>query len=139
MAGKTFKKSNFEGQIAGQALFDSDARYRRLVEAVVDYAIFQLDAGGDITSWNSGAQKIKGYEESEIIGKHFSTFYTEEDRKAGLPDRALETAERTGKYEAEGWRVRKDGSRFWALVVIDAICDDSNWFRQGHTRHYRET
>lgn len=108
-----------------QALSDSEARYRRLVDAVVDYAIFQLDTSGHVTSWNSGAQRIKGYEQSEIIGKHFSTFYTDEDRQARVPDKALATAIITGKYEAEGWRVRKDGSKFWALVVIDAIRDDS--------------
>src|SRR6185312_8363014 len=119
MAGKT------PNQIANQGLSESEAHYRRLVEAVVDYAIFQLDTSGHITSWNSGARRIKGYEHSEIIGKHFSTFYTDEDRQTGVPDGALVTAATTGKYEAEGWRVRKDGSKFWALVVIDAIRDDS--------------
>jgi PAS domain S-box-containing protein len=114
-----------ERQIADQALVDSELRYRRLVEAVVDYAIFQLDTSGHVATWNSGAQRIKGYNQSEIIGKHFSAFYTEEDRKAGVPSKALATAESTGKYESEGWRVRKDGSTFWALVVIDAIRDDA--------------
>lgn len=114
-----------ERQFAHQALVESENRYRRLVEAVVDYAIFQLDTSGRIATWNSGAQRIKGYKQSEIIGRHFSSFYTEEDRKAGVPNRALETAAMTGKYEGEGWRVRKDGSRFWAMVVIDAIRDDS--------------
>jgi len=106
-------------------LLESEIRYRRLVEAVVDYAIFRLDTSGRIATWNSGAQRIKGYNQSEIIGKHFSTFYTEEDRKADVPNRALEIAATTGKYEAEGWRIRKDGSKFWAMVVIDAIRDDS--------------
>jgi PAS domain S-box-containing protein len=114
-----------ERELAHQALSESESRYRRLVEAVVDYAIFQLDTSGRIATWNSGAERIKGYNQSEIIGKHFSTFYTEEDRKADVPNRALETAATTGKYEAEGWRVRKDGSKFWAMVVIDAIRDDS--------------
>jgi PAS domain S-box-containing protein len=91
---------------------------------VVDYAIFQLDPDGYISSWNTGAQRIKGYTQEEIIGKHFSTFYTEEDRAACVPERALKVAAETGKFEAEGWRVRKDGSRFWALVVIDPIRDD---------------
>jgi len=125
MAGKAPNSSNPEGQPANQALLESEAKYRRLVEAVVDYAIFQLDPSGQITTWNSGAQRIKGYQQHEIIGKHFSSFYTSEDRQAGVPDRALATAATTGKYEAEGWRVRKDGSQFWALVVIDAIRDDS--------------
>ena len=100
-------------------------QYRRLIEAVVDYAIFQLDANGLIATWNTGAQRIKGYTESEIIGKHLSTFYTEEDKNAGVPQRALETAAKTGKYVAEGWRVRKDGSKFWASVVLDAISDEA--------------
>jgi PAS domain S-box-containing protein len=125
MAGKTPNSSNPEGPTANQALSASEADYRRLVEAVVDYAIFQLDTSGHITTWNRGAQRIKGYEQSEINGKHFSTFYTAEDRQAGVPGRALATAATTGKYEAEGWRVRKNGSTFWALVVIDAIRDDS--------------
>ena len=98
-------------------------RLQLLIDAVVDYAIFQLDESGRIATWNTGAQRIKGYTESEIIGKHLSTFYTEEDQKSGVPQRALETAGQTGKYEAEGWRVRKDGTKFWALVVIDAIRD----------------
>ena len=103
--------------------FGDANRLELLIDAVVDYAIFQLDESGRITTWNTGAQRIKGYTESEIIGKHFSTFYTEEDQKSGTPQRALHTAAQTGKYEAEGWRVRKDGTKFWALVVIDAIRD----------------
>ena len=96
-------------------------RYRLLVEAVTDYAIYLLDPSGIITTWNPGAERIKGYTAHEIIGQHFSRFYTEEDRKLGLPARALQTAEREGKFEAEGWRVRKDGSRFWAYIIIDPI------------------
>ena len=102
-----------------------EGRYRLLVEAVTDYAIYMLDASGIVTTWNPGAQRFKGYAANEIIGQHFSRFYTEDDRKTGLPSRALETAEREGKFEAEGWRVRKDGSRFWAYVVIDPIRDRS--------------
>ena len=102
-----------------------EGRYRLLVEAVTDYAIYMLDASGIVTTWNPGAQRFKGYAANEIIGQHFSRFYTEDDRKTGLPSRALETAEREGKFEAEGWRVRKDGSRFWAYVVIDPIPDRS--------------
>ncbi len=98
-----------------------DGRYRLLVEAVTDYAIYMLDPEGRITSWNAGAQRFKGYTHDEIIGRHFSQFYGEEDRMAGLPARALEISAREGKFENEGWRIRKDGSRFWAHVVIDPI------------------
>ena len=103
------------------ASLTQEGRYRLLVEAVTDYAIYMLDASGVVTSWNPGAQRFKGYTENEIIGQHFSRFYTPEDQETGLPARALETARREGKFEAEGWRVRKDGSRFWAYVVIDPI------------------
>jgi len=102
-----------------------EGRYRLLIEAVTDYAIYMLDASGVVTTWNPGAHRIKGYAANEIIGQHFSCFYTEDDKKTGLPARALETAKREGKFEAEGWRVRKDGSRFWAYVVIDPIRDHS--------------
>jgi len=98
-----------------------DRRYRLLIEAVTDYAIYMLDPTGIVTSWNPGAQRFKGYAASEIIGQHFSRFYTEEDQKRGVPALALETAVRAGKFESEGWRIRKDGSRFWAYVVIDPI------------------
>src|SRR5579872_545920 len=80
-----------------------------------------LDPNGVVTSWNAGAERIKGFQAEEILGHHFSKFYTEEDRKAGMPAKVLDTARRVGKFEGEGWRVRKDGSRFWASVVIDAI------------------
>jgi len=96
-------------------------RYRLLVESISHYAIYMLDPGGSITTWNAGAQRFKGYTADEIIGKHFSLFYTEEDLKTGLPRRALETAATEGRFEQEGWRVRKDGSRMWAHVVIDSI------------------
>jgi PAS domain S-box-containing protein len=99
--------------------------FRLLVNGVIDYAIFTLDPNGIIVSWNVGAERIKKYSASEIIGQHFSRFYTDEDRQAGIPDLALKTAIAEGKYEAEGWRVRKDGSRFWASVVIDRVCDPS--------------
>jgi PAS domain S-box-containing protein len=102
-----------------------DSRYRMLIEAVTDYAIYMLDPQGLISSWNAGARRFKGYEESEILGEHFSRFYTEADREAGLPQRAIEIATREGKFEGEGWRCRKDGTRFWAYVVIDAIRDAS--------------
>jgi PAS domain S-box-containing protein len=103
------------------ASLSDDGRYRLLVEAVTDYAIYMLDPTGIVTSWNPGAQRFKGYTAGEIVGQHFSRFYTDEDRETALPKRALETAAREGKFEAEGWRVRKDGTRFWAWVVIDPI------------------
>jgi PAS domain S-box-containing protein len=109
---------------AQQALIESEQRFRILVQGVTDYAIFMLDPDGRVTNWNAGAQRIKGYSPEEIIGEHFSRFYTPEDFEAGVPKRALETARETGRYEAEGWRVRKDGSRFWASVVLDAIHDE---------------
>lgn len=95
-----------------------------LINAVVDYAIFQLDPHGVISTWNSGARRIKGYEAKEIIGQHFSKFYTPEDIAIGIPKTALKQAAEQGRFEAEGWRVRKDGSRFWASVVIDRITDE---------------
>ena len=106
-------------------LSESERRYRQLVDAVIDYAIFQLDASGHVTTWNPGAQRIKGYVPREIIGRHFSEFYTPEDRELGVPKRALAEAAETGRFEAEGWRMRKDGTRFWASVVIDRIVDKS--------------
>ena len=91
---------------------------------MTDYALYMLDPNGMVASWNAGARRIKGYAADDIIGQHFSKFYFDGDRAAGLPARALATAAREGRYEAEGWRVRKDGSFFWASVVIDAIHDD---------------
>ena len=106
---------------ARDSLLESERRFRILVEGVIDYAIYMLDPSGVIVNWNTGAQRLKGYTADEIVGQHFSKFYSKEDRRTGLPARVLETASREGRYEAEGWRVRKDGSRFWASVVIDAI------------------
>ncbi len=114
-----------EREAARQALLDSERRFRMLVQGVTDYAIFMLSPAGVVTNWNTGAHQIKGYEASEIIGEHFSRFYTEEDRAAGIPQRALAEASTAGRYEAEGWRVRKNGTRFWANVVIDAIRDEA--------------
>jgi PAS domain S-box-containing protein len=102
-----------------------DKRLRLLIDAVIDYAIYMIDPDGIITSWNSGAKRFKGYEEAEILGQHFSRFYTDEDRRAGVPQRALDTAIREGRFEGEGWRVRKDGTLFWSHVVIDPILDPS--------------
>ncbi len=110
-----------ERREAENALRHSQEQFRLLVQGVTDYAIYMLDPDGRVTSWNSGAQKLKGYTPDEIIGEHFSRFYTDEDRAAGLPWQGLETAAREGRFEKEGWRVRKDGTRFWANAVIDAI------------------
>ena len=98
-----------------------ESRYRLLVDAITDYAIYMLDPSGQVSSWNAGAQRFKGYRPEEIVGDHFSRFYTPEDQAAGLPARALGIAESEGRFESEGWRVRKDGARFWAHVVIDPI------------------
>ncbi|CCF20616.1 Sensor protein [Pseudorhizobium banfieldiae] len=106
-------------------LKSSEQKFQLLVQAVSDYAIYMLDPTGHITNWNSGAQRIKGYSADEIIGSHFSRFYTDEDRASGLPEFGLETARREGRFEKEGTRVRKDGSRFLAHVTIDAIRDET--------------
>src|SRR5262245_24984189 len=103
--------------------------YRLLVEGVKDYAIFLLDCAGKILTWNSGAQRMKGYSPEEIIGKHFSIFYTDADLKAQIPQRELEIATVAGRVEDEGWRVRKDGTWFWANVVINALRDENGKLR----------
>ncbi len=110
-----------ERRLAEEALRESEQRFRLMVQSVRDYAIFMLDPTGHITTWNAGAERIKGYTSDEIIGKHFSIFYTTEDLESGKPARELEIATRTGVYEEEGWRLRKDGTRFWANVVITAL------------------
>jgi PAS domain S-box-containing protein len=104
--------------------FESERSFRLLVEGVADYALYMLDPTGVITSWNIGGQRIKGYSSEEILGQHFSRFYTETDRTNGRPARALRIAREQGRYEEEGWRVRKDGTFFWASVVIDPIRED---------------
>src|ERR1700684_2911720 len=98
-----------------------EARYRLLIDSITDYAIFMLDPDGVVISWNAGARRIKGYEALEIIGQHFSRFYTDQDKGKGLPEKALATAREKGRFEGEGWRVRKDGTHFWVNVVIDPI------------------
>jgi PAS domain S-box-containing protein len=108
-------------EAADRALDLSERQFRILVESVTDYAIYMLDANGHVTSWNTGAQRIKGYSADEILGQHFSRFYPENDRRNGVPQRALETAVRDGRWEGEGWRVRKDGSQFWADAVIHPV------------------
>ncbi len=105
-------------------LNESERQFRLLVQGVTDYAIYMLDPSGLVATWNSGGERIKGYRADEIIGQHFSRFYTAEDAAGGEPARALATAINDGKYEKEGWRVRKDGTRFWANVVIDPVFDD---------------
>jgi len=113
-----------ERKRAEDALRESEQRFRLLVQGVIDYALFMVSPEGVVTNWNPGAERIKGYTQQEIVGQHFSRFYTDVDRAAGLPQRALGTAAAAGRFEAEGWRVRKDGSHFWAHVVIDAIRAD---------------
>src|SRR5215475_9934197 len=107
-------------------LLESERNFRLLVENVADYALYMLDPTGIITSWNIGGQRIKGYSSQEILGQHFSRFYTETDRANGKPARALRIAREQGRYEEEGWRVRKDGTFFWASVVIDPIHEDGH-------------
>jgi PAS domain S-box-containing protein len=111
-------------RLAYEAVVDSERRFRLLVQGVTDYSIFMLSPEGHVTNWNLGAARIKGYQADEIIGAHFSRFYTPVDAAEGLPARSLATAATEGRFETEGWRVRKDGSRFWANVVIDAIRDE---------------
>jgi PAS domain S-box-containing protein len=108
---------------ADQRVKPKDDRFELLVQSVVDYAIYMLDPQGRISSWNSGAEHIKGYAAEEVLGRHFSLFYTEEDRASGVPQQVLDIAAREGRYNGEAWRIRRDGSRFRALVVIDAIRD----------------
>jgi PAS domain S-box-containing protein len=100
-------------------------RFELLVNSISDYAIYMLDRDGRIATWNPGAEGFKGYTADEIIGRHFSIFFTPEDREAGLPQRALETAAKEGRYEAEGWRLRKDGSRFWVNAILDPVYDEA--------------
>ena len=110
---------------AEEALMRSEEQFKLLVQSVTDYAIYMLDSKGHVASWNIGAQRIKGYQPEDIIGAHFSRFYSDEDREKGEPQKALDLAAEHGHFEKEGWRIRKDGTRFWASVVIDAIRDPS--------------
>ncbi len=126
---------DLQGQLEEQVrqrtedLRQSEERFRLLVEGTTDYAIFMLDPEGRVSSWNPGAERINGYKAEEIIGQHFSRFYPPEDLAAGKPARELEIARATGKYEEEGWRVRKDGSRFWSSVLITALWDEKGVLR----------
>src|SRR5687767_5674490 len=112
--------------MSGGAILEEDGeRFRLLVDGIADYAIFMLDPDGRIVSWNTGGERIKGYRAEEIIGRHFSVFYTQEAIDRGHPDHELQVASAAGRFEEEGWRVRKDGSQFWANVVITALVDDT--------------
>ena len=112
-------------RIAAKKKLTEEQRFQYLISGISDYAIYMLDPDGHVSSWNAGAQRFKGYLAPEILGEHFSRFYTPEDRATNLPERALSTALVEGKYEAEGWRMRQDGTRFWASVVIDPIYDEA--------------
>src|SRR5262245_17153849 len=114
---------------AARDLRNSEEHFRQLVAGVRDYAIFLLDLEGNVLTWNTGAERIKGYRAEEIIGRHFSTFYPKEAVASGWPVHELRVAEATGRFEDEGWRVRKDGSRFWASVVITALRDEAGGVR----------
>ena len=114
-----------EQQVLLRQQREQEEKFRLLVEGVTDYAIYMLDVDGLVMSWNAGAQRTKGYTADEIVGKHFSTFYSLQERMAYIPEKNLQIAFRTGRFEDEGWRYRKDGSIFWAHVVIDAIYDDN--------------
>ncbi len=109
----------------GEKLRDSERNFRLLVQSVTDYAIYMLDPEGTVATWNAGAERIKGYRASEIVGRNYAEFFGSEDRAAGIPGKALKIAREKGRYESEGWRIRKDGSRFWAFAVIDAVHDES--------------
>jgi PAS domain S-box-containing protein len=115
-----------ELEAALHRLQESERSFELLVDSVTDYALYMLDPTGRVVSWNSGAMRIKGYEAAEIIGKNFECFYSEKDRAAGIPAAGLRTAAREGRLETEGWRIRKDGTRFWANVIIDAISTDGH-------------
>jgi PAS domain S-box-containing protein len=115
-----------ELEAALRRLQESERSFELLVDSVTDYALYMLDPTGRVVSWNSGARRIKGYEAAEIIGQNFERFYSEQDRAAGVPAAGLRTAAREGRLETEGWRVRKDGTRFWANVIIDAITTDGH-------------
>jgi PAS domain S-box-containing protein len=126
-----------ERRQAEEKLRQSEERLRLMIESVQDYAIFMLDPDGLVMSWNTGAERIKGYRANEIIGKHFSAFYTAEDLASQKPKRELEIAIRDGRVEDEGWRARKDGTKFWANVIITALHDSCSWPTVRKTNSWR--
>ncbi len=132
------KREIIERTEAQVALKTSEERFRLLIEGVKDYAIFMLDADGRVMTWNNGAERIKGYRPEEILGKHFSSFYQQADIQAGKPEQALKLAETAGRFDDEGWQVHKDGSRFWADVVITALRDKAGTLR-GFVKITRDT
>src|SRR5262249_50805176 len=123
------QKTNAELERQVGALRASEERFRLLVDGTRDHALFMLDPAGRIASWNPGAQRIKHYPADEIVGQHFSCFYTAKESEAGKPEKQLRVAEAEGRYEEEGWRLRKDGSHFWANVVITALRDEGGHLR----------
>jgi len=123
MKTRYLEKPNRQLKQKTNSLIASELHYQQLIDGVKDYAIYWLDLDGNVASWNSGAERIKGYAAKEIIGQHFSRFYTEDDQQAGMPEKALDIARTKGKFEGDGWHVRKDGSLFWAHVTIPAIYD----------------
>ncbi|MFD1586128.1 PAS domain S-box protein [Halorientalis brevis] len=122
---------------AGYTRWQHDEQFQQMVDAIEDYAIFMLDPAGRVVTWNEGAKRLKGYERDQVVGEHIATFYTEEDREAGRPDQNLADAASEGRLETEGWRVRSDGSRFWAKVTITAVRDDDGTL-QGYTKVTRD-
>lgn len=122
---------------ADKLLGESEQRFRKMIEGVTDYAIITLDTSGHVDSWNRGAERLKGYRDHEILGQHFSRFYTQDDVENGKPVRELEEVTATGRYEEQGWRVRKDGSRFLAYVVMAAVRDEAGQLR-GFTKVTRD-
>ncbi|HET6246585.1 MAG TPA: CHASE3 domain-containing protein [Tepidisphaeraceae bacterium] len=129
MAGLLIRRDMLARRRAERALRDAEQRYRLLIESVQDYAVLMLDPGGQVVSWNAGAQRIKGYRAEEIVGRHFSQFYRKQDVERGKPENDLRVALEKGRCEEEGWRVRKDGSMFWASVILSSIRDESGQLR----------
>ena len=125
------------GRPIQESLRESEERFRLLVDSVQDYAIFMLDVDGNVKSWNSGAERIKGYRADEIIGRHFSVFYPPEVRATGWPAHVLRVARTEGRYEEEGWRLRSDGTRFWASVIITPVYDAAGEL-QGYAKVTRD-
>lgn len=128
---------SLDTQQAGAAFLGSEESYRLLVDSIVDYAIIMIDLDGHIASWNAGAERLKGYRAEEIIGRHFSCFYPPEAIEAGLPEKELANAAQNGRFEDEGWRMRKDGARFWANVIVTALCDQTGVIR-GYSKVTRD-